>query len=77
MINNNLKPAEFFSCNLFVAASYCVVLKQYSIDYLKATVVIEFLLHLKFISKMGLVGYIVQISDISLMEQKIEEYYAD
>lgn len=83
--NKFIKPSLFLSRDLFIASSYYVVNKQYcsksglqryfSIDYQKATEVIEFLIELKFIKCTEVVKYKVIENDISTIEERLDSYY--
>ncbi|HET7733837.1 MAG TPA: DNA translocase FtsK [Paludibacter sp.] len=86
MSNNKfIKPSLFLSKDLSIAASYYVVSKQYcsksglqryfSIDYQKATEIIEFLIELKFIRVSDIVKFEVIENDISTMKERLDRYY--
>lgn len=73
------------SNNLFTAAAYFVVKEKYcskcslqrrlSIGYEKACEIIEFLLDLGLIYETGVITYGVTISDISIVEEVLDDYY--
>ena len=83
--NKQIKPSQLFSKEIFIAASYFVVSKQYcnksalqrkfNINYQLATEVIEFLIEMKIIRCSDVVRYEVIENDIPTMEERLDRYY--